>query len=167
MSYLIDSFETDSIRSLEWDCASEATSPSFLQQEGIDMVGAEAVHAYSTRSIARRKNTSTDCDVLEERPNTVVGLSNWPPREPSQEPDQSLTENYISVQRAISERSLTSEVFDIPISSTMDEEIYKTKLPVVFRLNHNDFSARFTLSYPISHPDTYIPGFIKVLQVSM
>lgn len=129
MSYLIDSFETDSIRSLEWDCASEATSPSFLQQEGIDMVGAEAVHAYSTRSIARRKNTSTDCDFLEERPNTVVGLSNWPPREPSQEPDQSSTENYISVPRAISERGSSSEGFDnFPTISTMDEEIYKAKL---------------------------------------
>ena len=116
--------ETPTDPSLEWDSDIETTSPSFVkepvdyQRTGIEediIKGSSQSPGLSAGVARRRRNTSTDGEFLEEFSSSdVVGSNvlNWPPREPSQEPENSILDNYFSLLKPLSRVSSVREVSD-------------------------------------------------------
>ena len=136
--------ETPTDPSLEWDSDIETTSPSFVkepvdyQRTGIEediIKGSSQSPGLSAGVARRRRNTSTDGEFLEEFSSSdVVGSNvlNWPPREPSQEPENSILDNYFSLLKPLSRVSSVREVSDGSSSPlSMEAEIYNTKLRAV------------------------------------
>ena len=136
--------ETPTDPSLEWDSDIETTSPSFVkepvdyQRTGIEEdnnKGSSQSPGLSAGVARRRINTSTDGEFLDEfLSSDVVGsnLLNWPPREPFQEPKNSIPDNFFSLLKSLSRVSSVREVSDGSSSPlSMEAEIYNTKLRAV------------------------------------
>ena len=148
--------DNNSDQSLEWDNTEEATSPSFLVEniEGEDSVAEiiqqilspetetfeDLVHPVDVERESKRKRTSTDNDFLE---GTVVVPTQfpWPPRFPSQEPEDTIEFPDLlhldqHILQPLVEVDTENEVFETANNlsqqpTTMEEAAYNAKLRVV------------------------------------
>ena len=135
--------------SLEWDSHECSTSPSFITidsskevsptvQDIIEdilnssVIRGEEEHLVHPRS--NRRNTSTDNNFLSSSPVERQVHFNWPPRFPSQEPEDYNHFYYPPLQLRLEENQEVEEVFEAEQEEqlgTMDPTNYEARLRVI------------------------------------
>ena len=136
--------------SLEWDSDEITTSPTFssentvislLEENALKIIEQSLdesdenheenlVSQYSSFRESRRKNTSTDIGFLESSTPVIHNSLNWPPRFPSQEPED-LPVNDLLLSVVVPEPLIEIEDEVFGPATTMDSAAYETRYRVV------------------------------------
>ena len=149
---IYDDSEPDNIsnpeQSLEWDSDECNTSPSFVTIESsvVSPSVKEIIEDILNFSVTRgeeenvvppkgnRRNTSTDANFLSSSPVDKPVHFNWPPRFPSQEPEDYIHFFHPPLQLHLEENQEVEEVFEAEEEEqlgTMDPADYEARLRVI------------------------------------
>ena len=149
---IYDDSEPDNIsnpeQSLEWDSDECNTSPSFVTIESsvVSPSVKEIIEDILNSSVTRgeeenvvppkgnRRNTSTDANFLSSSPVDKPVHFNWPPRFPSQEPEDYIHFFHPPLQLHLEENQEVEEVFEAEEEEqlgTMDPADYEARLRVI------------------------------------